>query len=176
VSGFDNKYTQSENNVSNISTNAILDTVIHHANSEMNHWYNYGANINFQHNFNEDDKLVINADYIYYGNNQPVNYQSSYYDNEGKFAHEELFRSGKKTPIDFWVFAADYSKKINKNLSFEAGAKQTVSAFHNNISFERFVQNMWVKDDSLSAEYDLNEDYSAAYASLNVADQRNDAA
>jgi len=169
LSGFDNKYTQSENNVSNISTDAILDTVIHHANSEMNHWYNYGANINFQHNFNEDDKLVINADYIYYGNNQPVNYHSSYYDNEGKFAHEELFRSGKKTPINFWVFAADYSKKINKNLSFEAGAKQTVSAFHNNISFERFVQNMWVRDDSLSAEYDLNEDYSAAYASLNVA-------
>ena len=168
LSGYDNMYTQAEHNTSTILTSDVLDTIIYHDNSEMNHWYNYTANINLQHNFNEDDKLLLNADYIYYRNNQPVNYHSSYYDNDDKFVYDKVFRSGKETPIHFWVAAADYSKKINKHVSLETGIKQTISAFKNDISFERLMQNDWVKDDSLSAKYKLDEDYTAAYASFNI--------
>ena len=111
---------------------------------------------------------MLNADYIYYHNNQPVNYHSSYYDADGKFIYDEIFRSGKETPINFWVGSVDYSKKINKSISLDAGLKQTISSFNNDVNFERFQQNVWVKDDSLSAKYVLKEDYSAAYASFNI--------
>jgi hypothetical protein len=168
LSGYDNMYRQSEHNSSTMFANGALDTVIYHDNKEINHWYNYAANINLQHNFNENDKLLLNADYIHYNNNQPVDYQSSYYDKNGEFVYNELFRSGKTTPMDFWVGAADYSKKINKNINLETGIKQTFSSFNNDISFERLIQNVWVKDDSLSANYKLKEDYSAAYFSFDV--------
>ena len=51
----------------------------------------------------------------------------------------------------------------------EAGGKQTVSAFNNDISFERLDETGWNKDNSLSALYKLREDYSAAYASFDFA-------
>lgn len=169
LSGYDNRYTQSEHNTSTVSKNGVLDTLIKMNNSELNHWYNYGANANFQYSFNENDRLSVNADYIYYKNNQPVNYQSLYYDGSGKFMYEQIYRSGKVTPINFWVAAVDYSKKLGKHVSLDAGLKQTFSSFNNDVSFERLQQDVWVKDDSLSAVYELKEDYSAAYASFNIA-------
>ncbi len=168
LSGYANRYAQSENNISNILKNNVADTNIYHQNGEHNNWYNYSGNINLQHNFNETDKLFLNADYIHYYNNQPVNYNSAYYNNDNKFVYNQIFRSGKHTPMNFWVAAADYSKKINKNINLEAGAKQTFSSFDNDISFERLLQNVWMKDDSLSARYKLKEDYSAAYASFDI--------
>jgi outer membrane receptor protein involved in Fe transport len=168
VSGYDNRYTQSEHNTSDILINGSLDTTIYHDNNEMNHWSNYTANLNLQHDFNENDKLLLNADYIHYYNNQPVNYNSSYYDKDGKFVYDQVFRSLKTTPMDFWVGAADYLKKINKNISLETGIKQTFSSFNNDISFERLIQDAWIKDDSLSAKYKMKEDYNAAYFSLDI--------
>ncbi|MDH7462410.1 TonB-dependent receptor [Chitinophagaceae bacterium 26-R-25] len=166
--GFDNKYSQTEHNLSTITKNDKLDTTIHHYNNEINHWSSLTGNINLQHNFNETDKLVFNIDYMHYNNNQPVNYHSVYYDGADNFVYEEYFRSGKKTPISTWVFAVDYSKKLGRHVSLDAGLKQTISQFDNDISFERLIQDEWIKDDSLSATYTLKESYNAAYANLNT--------
>ncbi|HET7115732.1 MAG TPA: outer membrane beta-barrel family protein, partial [Hanamia sp.] len=46
--------------------------------------------------------------------------------------------------------------------------KQTVSGFKNNLSFEKLDQYSWIKDETLSAKYKLNENYSAAYVSFDV--------
>jgi outer membrane receptor protein involved in Fe transport len=168
LSGFDSKYSQTEHNMSTITKNDKLDTTIQHYNNEINHWSGVNGNINLQHNFNVTDKLVFNADYMYYYNNQPVNYHSVYYNGSNDYMYEEYFRSGKKTPISTWVFAVDYSKKIGNHLSLDAGLKETISRFDNDVSFERLLQNEWVTDDSLSSKYTLKENYSAGYASLNA--------
>ena len=167
-SGYDNKYSQSESNENLIIKNSILDTTIRLANSEINHWQNYSANLNIQHSFKVDENLSLNIDYIWYTNYQPVKYGTSYYDNSGNFVYKQSTKSGKSTPINFWVGAMDYSKKLSQLVSMEAGIKVTSSAFNNDISFERFIQNTWSKDPSLSAKYKLNEDYEAAYASFNI--------
>ena len=168
LSGYDNKYSQSESNQNLILKNKTLDTTIKLVNSEINHWKNYSINLNMQHNFKEDENVSFNLDYIYYTNYQPVKYASSYYDNPGNFVYGRSTRSGKSTPITFWVGAIDYSKKISKTVSMESGIKLTASAFNNNISFDRFMQNTWEKDPALSAEYKLKEDYEALYVSFNI--------
>jgi len=168
VSGYNNDYTQSEHNTTSVFKNGQLDTLIRHDNSEINHWYNYAAGLNLQHYFNEKDKLVFNADYIYYCNHQPVGYLSRYYNSSEVYLYDQRFRSTKVTPILFWIFSADYSKNLGKNASLEAGVKQTISSFTNDNGFERALRDEWIKDDSLSAKYQLKENYAAAYASLNV--------
>lgn len=168
LSGYDNKYSQAEIKKNSIIKNNHLDTSAKLSNSEINHWKNYSANINMQHNFKEDEHLSLNLDYINYTNNQPVQYFTSYYNSSGNFVYDQRTRSGKLTPINFWVGALDYSKKIGKNLSMETGLKETISGFKNDISFERFDQNYWVKDESLSANYKLIENYSYAYSSFNI--------
>ncbi len=168
LSGYNNNYSQSEHNTSTIVLNGTADTLIKHNNSEINHWYNYASNINLQHTFNKDDKLLFNLDYIFYYNNQPVNYYSEYYNKENKFIYGQFFRSGKQTPSRFWVAAFDYSKKLTSRISMEAGIKQTITSFNNALSFERLLQDKWVKENSLSATYKLKEDYTAAYTTFNI--------
>jgi hypothetical protein len=168
LSGYDNRYTQAENNTSSILDNTVLDTIIKHNNSEVNHWFNYSGNINLEHHFNQKSKLVLNLDYIYYNDNQPTNYHNSYFKSNNDFINDQYSKSDKKTPIHFEVAAVDYSHSFDKNVSMEAGLKQTISAFNNDLGFARLDQNVWVKDNSLSAIYTLHEDYSAAYVSFNI--------
>ena len=148
LSGYDNPYSQSEHNLNPILVN--------------------GANLNLQHDFTGDGKLLLNVDYFHYNNTQPVNYHSTYYGKTNAFIYEQYFRSTKQTPIDFWVAAADFSKDISKKLTMETGIKQTVSKFDNDVGFERLLSGVWQKDPSLSTKYNLREDYSAAYASFNL--------
>jgi hypothetical protein len=121
-----------------------------------------------QHNFHEEEKLSLNLDYIFYTNNQPVHYFTSYYKGSGDFLFNEAKRSGKSTPITFWIFAADYSKKLGKKVSMETGIKETSAAFTNDITLEKFMQPLWLIDTALSAKYELNENYSAVYTSFNI--------
>ncbi|HVU84133.1 MAG TPA: outer membrane beta-barrel family protein, partial [Puia sp.] len=139
------------------------------SNRELNNWQDYGVNVNLQHNFKKGDNLSFNAYYLHYKNDQPFNYYSRYYDQMGSFIYDETTRNGKLTPLNFWIAALDYSKKISEKISLEAGVKGTTADFTNKLSFERLIQGSWTEDPSLTSTYALKENYSAAYASLDIA-------
>ncbi|MEO5995508.1 MAG: outer membrane beta-barrel protein, partial [Chitinophagaceae bacterium] len=168
ISGYDNRYTQSEHNTTTILKNRSPDTLIKHNNVEKSHWYNYAANINLQHSFINNGKLLFNLDYIHYHNNQPVSYHSAYFNKNNAYLYDLFFRTSKRTPIRFWVGSVDYSKKLTEHMSMETGIKQTLSSFDNDLGFQTLQQMEWRKDDALSAVYRLKEDYTAAYASFNI--------
>ena len=167
-SGYDNDYSQDESNQSSIYQDYKPDTLVKLTNDEVNYWKNYAGNINLQHNLRGNGKLSFNFDYIYYLNDQPVNYRKRSHDNTGNFIYASDSRSAKNTAIDFWVAGLDFSTPLSKNINLEAGVKQTISAFTNDISFENFSNGNWIKDKSMSAIYDLKEDYTAFYTSFNV--------
>ena len=173
VSGYDNRYSQTEANTSSRIKAGLPDTLLTLENSEVNHWRSYSGNINIQHSFKEGENLSANVDYIHYSNNQPVLYHTSFYNGSGNFVYDQRTRSGKITPINIVVSALDYTKKISGKVNLEAGVKGTWSAFDNNINFEKQEQNAWVKRDDLSADYKLVENYAAAYSSLNITAGKN---
>jgi hypothetical protein len=168
LTGYKRHFTQSEQSQSSVFKNKARDTSTTYSNRELNNWANFGINLNTNHNFNESSSLMLNLDYIYYKNNQPVNYFASNYDGAENFIYNQATRSGKITNMEFWVGALDYNTKLGKKISMESGLKQTVSGFKNNLSFEKLAQPLWIKDEALSAKYKLNENYSAAYVSFDV--------
>lgn len=173
--GYNNKWSMDANNVSSILINHREDTVLHIGNTEINHWTNYGFNVNWQHEFRQGEKLSFNTDYLHYRDDNPVSYLNNYYDGNKNFLYQQQTRSSKITPIRFWVNAADYSRQLGKKVGLEAGLKSTVSNFYNDVRIDRLNQNDWVKDPSLSAKYTLNEDIEAAYASFSItADAKTD--
>ena len=176
VSGYDNKYTQAENNDVLISKNNLPDTIVKQSNYELNHWKSISANLNMQHDFREGNKLAVNFDYIYYNNNQPFHYHTSYYNNSKDFIYDDRKISTKSTPIGFWIGALDYSQKLGKKLVMETGVKGTVANFYNDLGVERLNQGILIIDSSLSAKYKLNENYTAAYASFDLAIDKNNKA
>jgi hypothetical protein len=173
ISGYDNRYTQEENNQLFMLKNNHLDTTVLQSNSELNHWQNIGGNLNMQHDFSERSKLSVNFDYIYYRNNQPFKYYSSYYNDSKVFIYDERKMSTKITPISFWIGALDYSKKIGNNLTMDIGVKETIADFLNDLGVQRYNQGIWVEDSVQSAKYKLNENYAAAYASFDLSINKN---
>ncbi len=161
-------YRQSEHNATDFNRNGYTDTMAINANSELNNWQDYGINLNLQQHIKKDDNLSFNAYYLHYKNNQPFNYFGQYYDKRGDFAYDETTRNSKLTPLNFWIGAADYSAKFSEKLKFEAGLKGTLADFTNELRFERLMQDNWVKDLALSSTYTLKENYSAAYASVDI--------
>jgi outer membrane receptor protein involved in Fe transport len=168
VNVYFSRWTMDAANIGRIFINKQLDTLTTVANDEKHNLSSYSTNLNLQHSFTVDEKLTFNLDYLYYRDNNPVNYLNSYFNGSGNFSYAQNVRSSKITPVNFWVGTADYSKKLSKKTDVEAGAKITVSNFNNNVQIERIEQNIWKTDPSLSAEYQLKENIAAAYSSFTI--------
>lgn len=168
VTSYDNNYIMNAVNTSNVVTNGLPDSSIIIDNVESNHWRSLSGNFNVQHNISANENITFNFDYIHYRNSDPVDYDNHYFDAAGNFTRQQKTRTGKETPISIWVTAFDYTKRISEKFGFSAGIKQTVSNYSNDISFLTLDGASWVKDNSLSAVYKLDENYSAGYASANM--------
>ncbi|MGN6530831.1 MAG: TonB-dependent receptor domain-containing protein [Ginsengibacter sp.] len=165
----DNDWKMDAHNTSNMFTNGIKDTTIFIKNYEVNHWINYSANLNLQHDYSENERLTVNGDYAYYKDNNPNRYLNSYFDKSGNFIDEQNTKSGKLTPLFWWVITADYSKKISKKILWEVGVKGTISRFSNEVSIGRKIQDNWETDKELSNSDKLKENIGAAYSSFSMA-------
>ena len=169
ISGYDTRLSIISNNQSNIRVNGRVDTLLRILNNDVNDWKNLSGNLNLQHTLSEQEKLTININYDYYKADNPDTYVNDYYDPGGSFLFDQKVASHKKTPITIWVSALDYSKKLSRQLDWEAGLKNTISQFNNNVRIDRLQQISWIIDESLSGQYQLKETVMAAYSSLRYA-------
>jgi len=174
ITGYDNDYKQHETNKNLILRDDVIDTLEIQKNHETNHWKNISANFNVQHDFSQGSRLALNLDYIYYDNHQPYNYSSAFFNNAGEFLSLEIKRTSKYTPINFLIGALDYSLKLGNKCRMDVGLKRTVADFTNELALERFSGGSWALDSASTATQKLNEDYTAAYVSIDLAASKKD--
>jgi hypothetical protein len=168
VSGFANMYGMEEASTSNTYVNQTKDTLIRMLNDERHPLDNYSVNINLTKQLQPTQQLTFNFDHVYFRDANTVNYLYDYYDGSEAFIYQQQIRSGKETPIRFWVGTADYTHKIGAKVSVEAGIKATVSRFENHVHVEKEVQDHWSEDKSFTGQYELDESIGAAYSSFNI--------
>lgn len=168
ISGYDNKWSMDAMNQNSIAINGAVDTLVQIKNDEINHWKHFMANLNLQHDFDESSQINLNADYLYYHDDNPTNYVNSYFNAQNEFLFENQTRSGKITPISIWVGTADYSKSFGEKIKLQAGLKGTLSTFENDVSADMLVSEIWVNDEMLTNSSTLNEKIGAAYASTDI--------
>lgn len=168
ASGFYRHWTMDARNRSSILLDQRLDTLVQIHNDEENDLANYSANLNLLHNFTADEKLSVDVDYIHYRSDNPTDYLNAYYDGLGASLYTLQTRSGKETPIRFWVSNADYSRKLGKKVNMDAGVKGSFSRFVNDVSVENLLQGMWVADKEFTTRYNLEESILAAYSSFGI--------
>jgi hypothetical protein len=167
-SAFDRRWTMDANNSSNIYLDHVLDTIVRIKNKEVHNLRNYSFNGNFIYNFSDREKISFDADYIFYKDDNPVDYNNYYFNGNDVSLYDQLTKSGKETPIKFWVSNMDYSRKLGRKVDLEAGIKGTVSRFKNNVSVQNYQQGSWIKDAELTANYNLEESIFAGYASVGI--------
>jgi Outer membrane protein beta-barrel family/Carboxypeptidase regulatory-like domain len=168
ISGYDNQYNQLGITQSAQSRNGITDTLLNIKVDEINHWQHLAGNLNLQHTFNDSESLTFDVDYLYYYNNQPANYYTSYLDGSNKFLFQEQSSSGKLTPINVGVSSLNYSKRFSEAVKMDLGVKGTLSQFDNDVTAAMIKNGIQVKDPSLTAKYRLEESIFAAFSSFDV--------
>ena len=168
VGGYTSKWIMRADNTLSMFKNNIPDTSVSILNHELNRWKHFMGNINYAHTFREGETLSADLDYLYYKDDNPNDYNNKYYNNTGNLVGEELTKSTKLTPLNFWVGKIDYTRKFGKKVNAEAGAKLALSKFTNDVAVATLQQNSWVKDPELTAKYHLEENIGAAYTTFNI--------
>ena len=165
LNAFDNKWSMDAFNSSFDAADGIPISFVEIVNDEINQKKHFGANYNIKHNFEEDEYVSLDVDYLFYDFNNPTNYTNSFFDAKHMFLNTELLRSGKETFINTYVVKLDYSKKVNEKLNYEVGLKGTKSDFENDVSVEDRINGDWVIDPTLTNLSNLDEKYIAGYVS-----------
>ena len=81
---------------------------------------------------------------------------------------KDWFRSSSPQQISNQSLKIDMEWPVNKNLSFDFGAKTSFSKIDNNLLFEnRITDNEWIKDLSRSNIFSYKENINSLYAILN---------
>lgn len=161
-------WSMKADNYAFVSKNYLPDTTVDIVNNELHTTGSYGVNINLQHNFKPDEKLSVNFDYLNYLDKNPNDYNNSYFNANNSFINDEKVKSSKTTPLNFWIGAVDYEKKLSRKVNMEAGVKGTDSYLTNDVGVFTSIQNVWVTDTSLSGFHNLKEKIGAAYSSFSV--------
>lgn len=166
VGGYVSRWDMTAYNNLSITKNDRRDTSVAITNTELNHWKHFMANINLSHTLKEGEQVSADVDYLYYKDNNPNDYNNSYFNGSGAALGNELTRSTKVTPFTIWVAKVDYTKKLNKKINLEAGSKLALSTFTNDVAVETFNQSNWIKDPGLTARYHLKENIAALYTAM----------
>ncbi len=165
VTFYDNRWSMDAFNTSINTTNSLPTSNIEIFTEEVNQLKHFGANYNFKHNFQKNEFVSLDVDYLYYEFNNPTDYVNDYFDSTGSFDYSELLRSRKETPLTTWVGKLDYSNKVNDEFSMEFGTKATQNDFENDVSVQTLEDGNWVFDPTLTNFSVLDEKIIAGYAS-----------
>lgn len=165
IDAYNQKWTMDAESESTETENGAPVSNIEIDVKEKNQTKHFGSNINLKHNFEEKESISIDLDYLYFFNDNPNDYNDTYYDGDGNFIKEELTKSSKETPLNAFVTSADYSNQVNDKLKFQAGAKASFSAMANDVSVSNYNGQEYIEDPTLTNESDLDERIYALYSS-----------
>lgn len=168
LSAYDNHLSMDALTRNDLLRNRTLYTVNSVEAIERNQWRHYGANFNISHRFSDSENISIDADYLYYRNENPIDYANTVSDGTDTFLEEILTRSSKVTPLDILVGNLDYHKDLNGGMKLDAGVKAVRSTFENSVLVETLKLENWLPEASLSSNSKLAEEILAAYLSTDL--------
>lgn len=163
----DNKWTMDAVNESRETEGGVQSSFVELLNTERNQLEHFGSNINIKHNFKEEEFFSFDLDYLKYNIENPTTYTNSFFDGNNNFLREELTKSEKTTPINFFVGKADYSNQLSDKVKLETGLKAAFNDFNNDVSVGSFTGQDFIEDPDLTNISNLKERILAAYSSLN---------
>lgn len=166
IGGYDNRWSMEAINKNVQFTNDEIVQFVDLSLVERNQWGHQNANMNLKHDFSDKSSMSINLDYLRYRDENPTEYEILYFNAEQEFEREELTRSDKITPIEFFVGSLDFSNRLSDVFSIQYGGKATDSKFENSVAVETYDGQNWIADRTLTNVSNLKEMVLAGYFSL----------
>ncbi|MEL6863716.1 MAG: outer membrane beta-barrel protein [Bacteroidota bacterium] len=135
-------------------------------------WTNALANGYWEQRFKNEGSLKLNADYLYFQNENPNQASSVYHNRLGEviYPEGEIYanenRGVSETKVHIGVLAMDYERALSPRLKLESGWKVTYAQTDNIGQIERWDQDEWVIDDRSMNTGGLEERIAAGYVSM----------
>jgi len=152
-------------NVSRLGPDSTLITQM--SVRETNNWRRGIANLSVDHDFNEQQHLSVDFDYLYYKNDNPSFFRNNFVEGNREVLANDAIDVEKETPINIWVTKIDYEQQISPTFTISTGVKGTLSQFKNNVQVSDQIQGDWIVNSRLTNKADLTEKIGAAYLSGN---------
>jgi iron complex outermembrane receptor protein len=145
-----------------LQPNGALDSAILTRSTPDNKFNNEAVNVNLRQNLSTTADLTADLDYLHY---QLEGRQD--FDNQllAPGGYNEVYRSDIPTGINILSGKADYTQKIARDASFQAGVKSSSSHTDNAATYQDWENQQWVEDYSKSNHFDYRENIRAAYGS-----------
>ena len=132
---------------------------------EKNRWQSATGSIGLTIKPAGRSETDVNADYLYYHNDNPSSYNTStQVEQKSPIAHSDILLT-KDTPIRMLVGRIDHRYAHSPSLHLEAGVKAVHSSLNNTVVTRRVENNTSVTDSAFSSDSKLSEAIAAAYLS-----------
>ena len=153
------------------------DDVLYYFNTEGHHrqdYYNYSANLNLRHNFDDKGKqLSVDADYARYWNQSNQNFETVYLNPDGTNYQPNYYMKSDLVGItQIQSVKADYALPLKAKAKFEAGAKASYVTSDNEPLFYEKTLGDYKLDVKRSNHFVYKENINAAYVNYNKHWQR----
>lgn len=170
MSGYRNKWKMGAENETDV-VSSIPDSSRHirTLTQETNLWGHFMGSVYGDYKINDQEKLSISSDYLYYKNDNPTDYNILHaWKPDGDIFLDQKLNVKKNTPINMWVWQIDYAKIIGKKMRMEIGVNSAFARLSNDVNVQDNNKGSWEANSALSEKYSLNEHIQAIYGSLNV--------
>jgi iron complex outermembrane receptor protein len=128
---------------------------------------NYSANFNYKHIFDSTGReFTTDFDYVGYTNAFKNDLATDVFDANGNITGNLLLKGDIPGQINIFTLKSDYTHPIDKSSKFEAGFKLSQVKNDNEVDYQRWADNKWIRD-SRSNHFIYEENINAAYASIN---------
>ena len=140
-----------------------VDSAIFTGNNNTNRFKNGSANLNFRHTISDSQDLAADFDYLHYSISSLQDFTNHLLAPGG---YTEESHSDIPTTINIASGKVDYTLKVDKNSTFEAGVKSSYSNTDNLAAYQNLVGGQWVDDNTKSNHFLYHENISAVYSSI----------
>ncbi|MCO5950300.1 TonB dependent receptor [Mucilaginibacter flavidus] len=140
-----------------------VDSAIFTGNNNTNRFKNGSANLNLRHTISDSQDLAADFDYLHYSISSLQDFTNHLLAPGG---YTEESHSDIPTTIDIASGKVDYTLKVDKSSTFEAGVKSSQSNTDNLAAYQNLVGGQWVDDNTKSNHFLYHENISAVYSSI----------
>lgn len=168
LAGYDNRWTMTASTTQRTVRNDSLVRRTRIETEEVNRWQHLMGNVHAEHRRASGATLSVDADYLYYRNENPNDYTTTSIGGAVESTTTGDAATRKTTPFRIGVGKADYTSPLSSNWMLGAGAKVSAARFTNDVQTELLLPDVDLGRNNPSENSRLTETVYAAYVESDV--------
>ncbi|MBI3482596.1 MAG: outer membrane beta-barrel protein [Bacteroidetes bacterium] len=137
------------------------------ANDQQYRWYNISGSVGYKHTFNRvGSELTVDFDHSTYGFNLNDNFIIKRFEKSDVYKNEYNVLSNQHSSFNIYTGRADYTHRLNEQVSFETGIKCSYVKTVNDIRFKNNLSGQYETDTIRSSDFKYAEQIGAGYVNV----------